>query len=67
MGAPVAAVPVIAVAIGPAPPPPPPPPHATSTAAAAGSSTNFIACFNIKNLSDEKITDQFILRLKNIF
>jgi hypothetical protein len=48
-------------------PPPPPPPHATTTAAATGSRINFIACFNIKNLSDEKITDQFILRLKNIF
>jgi hypothetical protein len=57
MGAPVAAVPLKTV-VEALPPPPPPPPHATSTAAAAGSSTNLIACFNIKNLSDEKITDQ---------
>jgi hypothetical protein len=44
-----------------------PPPHATKTATAAGSKTNLIACFNIHDLSDEKITDRSILLLTFIF
>jgi hypothetical protein len=42
-------------------PVPPPPPQATKTAAAAGNKTNLNVCFNIKDLSDRKNTDQSIL------